>query len=81
MNLEQLRGRHVRLREELVAAASSVPWNTGHVDRLSVELAAVERQLQVLEPAVLDTDAAPLAAQPTALFPPLPLGPAFRPGA
>ena len=48
MNVEQLIGRHLRLREEVALAASSVPWNAGHVDRLTAELVAVEHQLEMV---------------------------------
>lgn len=43
MNIEQLAGRCLRLRQELAVAYSSVPWNTGLIDRLTDELAATER--------------------------------------
>jgi hypothetical protein len=49
MNLEQLIGRHLRLREDLAIAASSVPWNSGHVDRITAELNAVEDEIAALQ--------------------------------
>jgi len=45
MNIEQLTGRYFRLRQELADAYASVPWNTGHIDRLANELAATEREM------------------------------------
>jgi len=45
MNIEQLTGRYFRLRNELAAAYGLVPWNTGHIDRLTDELAETERQM------------------------------------
>ena len=43
--LAQLTGRYLRLRQELAAAYSSVPWNTGHIDRLADDLVATERDI------------------------------------
>ena len=45
MIVNQLTGRYFRLRNELAAAYGSVPWNTGHIDRLTGELAAIEREM------------------------------------
>ncbi len=45
MDIQQLTGRHLRLRRELAAAYASVPWNTGLVARLVKELAANEREM------------------------------------
>jgi hypothetical protein len=45
MSVDQLTGRYFRLRNELAVAYSSVPWNTGHIDRLTNELAAIELEI------------------------------------
>jgi hypothetical protein len=70
MNLEQLIGRHLRLREELAIAASSVPWNSGHVDRITAELNAVEAEIAALQ---AHTDLGNAQAQRFPFFP-LPSG-------
>ena len=44
MSIDQLTGRYFRLRNELAAAYGSMPWNTGHTDRLTDELASIERE-------------------------------------
>ena len=61
MNIEQLTGRYFRLRQELAAAYGSVPWNTGHIDRLTDELAATEREIAVATVRNHRTVTAPLA--------------------
>ena len=45
MNSDQLTGRYWRLQHELSVAYGSVPWNTGHIDRLIDELSATEREM------------------------------------
>ena len=45
MNSDQLTGRYCRLQHELAVAYGSVPWNTGHIDRLTDELAETEREI------------------------------------
>jgi hypothetical protein len=45
MGIDQLEGRYFRLRQELASAYGSLPWNTGHIDRLTDELAATEREI------------------------------------
>ena len=45
MTIDQLSGRYFRLQKELAAAYGSLPWDTGHIDRLTDELASIERDL------------------------------------
>ena len=45
MSIDQLIGRYFRLQQELAAASGSLPWNTGHIDRLTDELSTTEREL------------------------------------
>lgn len=45
MTLAQLTGRHFRLRQELAAAYSSLPWNTRRIDRLSKDIASTDRDI------------------------------------
>jgi hypothetical protein len=45
MSIDQLEGHYLRLRQELSAAYGSWPWNIGHIDRLTDDLAATEREL------------------------------------
>ena len=40
MNIEQQIGRYSRLKDELVVAYSSLPWNMGRIERLNHDLAA-----------------------------------------
>lgn len=42
MTLAQLTGRHYRLRQELSAAYSALPWNTRRIDRLSRDIARTD---------------------------------------
>ena len=48
MNFEQLTGRCLRLRQELLAAYSSSPRNGGRIARLSDELASIEREIAAI---------------------------------
>jgi hypothetical protein len=48
MNLEQLIGRYLRLKEELGAAYSMVPWNVRRIDRLAREITATEHAIRAL---------------------------------
>ena len=45
VDTEQLAGRYRRLSQELAVAHGSVPWNTGHIDRLTHDLVAIEREI------------------------------------
>ena len=56
MNTDQIRGRYFRLQQELAAAYAFVPWNTGHIDRLTNELAHTERELATARADVHATD-------------------------
>jgi hypothetical protein len=47
MTLDQLTGRYFRLRRELAAAYSVVPWNTGRIARVTNDLAVTEREITV----------------------------------
>ena len=62
MNIEQLTGRYFRLRQELADAYASVPWNTGHIDRLANELAATEREMAAASVGRMSVVKAPCAA-------------------
>jgi hypothetical protein len=48
MNLEQLIGRYLRLKEELGIAYSAVPWNVRRIDRLAREIASTEHAIRAL---------------------------------
>ena len=50
MSIEHLIGRHFRLQQELAIAYSAVPWNTGHIDRLTDEMARTEREISSAAP-------------------------------
>ena len=52
MNLDQLTGRHVRLRRELLSTYRSLPRDTGRIARLTHELAATERMISMARAAV-----------------------------
>lgn len=45
MNIEQMMGRYQRLRQELSIAYNQQPWQSGRIDRLTLELAQVEREI------------------------------------
>ncbi len=45
MDMNELLGKHVRLRKELKDAYSLSPWDTAHIDRLVTELIEIESQL------------------------------------
>lgn len=45
MNIEQMMGRYQRLRQELSIAYNQQPWHSGRIDRLTLELAQVEREI------------------------------------
>jgi len=45
MPKEELLGMHKRLREELSAAYAKPAWDTAHINRITNELAALERLL------------------------------------
>jgi hypothetical protein len=45
MSIENLVGRHNRLRHELAIAFSGASWNTAHIDRLADDLARTERAI------------------------------------
>ncbi len=45
MTNEELLGKHNRLREELSAAYAQPVWDTAYMQRVTSELAAVERLL------------------------------------
>lgn len=47
MEVDQLSGRYVRLKQELATAYVASLWRDGLIDRLANELASVERQLLV----------------------------------
>lgn len=45
MTLEQLAGKHARLRRELAEAYVALSWRTGRIDRIAEELAETERAI------------------------------------
>ena len=45
MSDEELLGKHTRLREELSAAYAKSSWDTVRINRVTSELAAIERLL------------------------------------
>lgn len=46
MNFDQLIGRHLRLKQEPSVAYSTLPCNTGRINRLGVDLAFTARAIQ-----------------------------------
>ena len=48
MNLDQMMGRHSRLRQELSIAYGARPWQGGRIDRLTNDLASTERDIAAL---------------------------------
>jgi hypothetical protein len=48
MNLEQLTGRSIRLRQELVLAQQQEPAPSGLIERLVQDLETTEREISVL---------------------------------
>lgn len=48
--LEQLAGRHARLRAELSQAFTAPAWRVGQIDRLADDLAETERLLTAIRP-------------------------------
>jgi hypothetical protein len=67
MNLEQLIGRHFRLRQELGIAYSAVPWHAGRIDLLTNELAATEREIAAFQGLHQQADGAPMPASQSLL--------------
>jgi hypothetical protein len=45
MSDEELLGMHTRVREELAAAYAKPSWDTAHINRITSELAVIERLL------------------------------------
>ena len=45
MNIEQLKGRCCRLKQELLTEYRASPRNSGRIARLSAELASTEREI------------------------------------
>jgi hypothetical protein len=45
MSNHELLGKHQRLRKELSSAYAKPTWDTAHINRITSELAAVERLL------------------------------------
>lgn len=54
--LEQLTGRHARLRAELTQAFTAPAWRVGQIDRLADDLAETERLLTAIRPVDEQTD-------------------------
>ena len=61
MTVDQLTGRYFRLRKELAAAYGLVPCNTGHIDRLTDDLASIEREITAASVSRLRDVKAPFA--------------------
>ena len=51
MNLDQMIGRYLRLKEELAGAYSTIPWNVPRIDRLAREIASTEHAIHALRSA------------------------------
>jgi len=47
MSSDEMLGEHKRLRKELSSAYAKPSWDTAHINRITSELAAVERLLAV----------------------------------
>ena len=45
MSDEELLGKHTRMREELSAAYAKPSWDTAHINRITSDLAVIERLL------------------------------------
>jgi hypothetical protein len=45
MNLEQLMGRYLSLRQDLEIAYKARPWHGARIDRLTNDIARTEREL------------------------------------
>lgn len=56
MTLDQLAGKHARLRQELADAYAAPAWRVGRIDRIAEELAAVERAMATGQPYDEQTD-------------------------
>jgi|GEM_PF-1651990 len=50
MGLEELIGKYMRLRVDLSYAYGAAPWNSAHLDRISDEMASVERSILQTRP-------------------------------
>ena len=62
MELDQLIRRFHRLQRELVVVSSTVPRQTGRINRLLTELAASEREIQALRSITQQNIVPPLSA-------------------
>ena len=47
MNLDQSIGQYLRLKQELGRAYSTLPWNNGRLNRLTVDLASAEQAIRI----------------------------------
>ena len=45
MNIEQLMGRYLRLKQDLEIAYNAHPWHSGRINRLTDDIARTEREL------------------------------------
>ena len=59
MSSKELLGKHKRLSEELSAAYAQPAWETAHINRITSELAEVERLLASSRPTELTEPDAP----------------------
>jgi hypothetical protein len=64
MNHRILQEEYSRLRAQLAEAYNAPRWDTGHIDRLADELAALERRLARQSPDTAWTDTALAPAAP-----------------
>lgn len=62
MELDQLIRRFHRLQRELVVVSSTVPRQTGRINRLLTELAGSEREIQALRSSTQPNIVPPLSA-------------------
>ena len=56
MNLQQLKGRRTRLREELLTAYCTRPLNTRLIDRVTDDLVKTERDIKAISEARRNTE-------------------------
>ena len=56
MPLDQLIGKYQRLRDELAQAYRDPAWDTSHINRLSDEIVATEREMVKAQPMDEQTD-------------------------
>lgn len=49
MEMDQLMGRYLRLKQELAIAYKAQPWHSGRISRLANDIARAETEIAALE--------------------------------